>query len=147
MIGWQDLGCLRRAMLLVGRAGLIRGWMTSQARFLAAEEKAEACCAMRMREAPEVRRGLHSDDQLRWGAHREQLDTHQEEDTAVGCCRRRRPGSAVARGRRAATSGLGHSREVAAERRDGEGTGAVRAMGVSRGRCFLRAQEHVLALI
>lgn len=146
MISWQDLGCLRTAKLLVDRAELIPGWMTSQARCLVAEEKAEACCAMRMRAAQEEARGdLHSDDQLRWPIHREQLDTHQEEDNVVGY-RRRRPGSAVAKGRRVATSGLDHSRVVAAERKDGGGTGAARAMGVSRGRCFLRAQEHMLAL-
>lgn len=143
MIGWRDLGCLRRAMLWEGRAELIRGWMTSQNCSLAAEGKAEACCAMRMREAPGVRGGLHSDDQLRWGVHREQLDTHQEEGTVAGC-QRRRPGSVVARDRRAATSELGHSRVVAAERRDGGGRGAARAMD---GRCFLRAREHVLAQV
>jgi hypothetical protein len=139
MIGWRDRGCLQMAMLLEGREELVLVWMKLEGRFLAVEAKAEACCAMQMREArvEEAREDLRNDGRVRWKLHREQSDTHQEEDTVAGC-RRRHPGSAVAKGRMAATSELGHLSVVAAERRDGGVGGVVRAMGV-----FLRA-EHVL---
>jgi hypothetical protein len=128
---WQGRGYLQTAMLLEDRVELVQGWMTSQNRFLAGEERAEACCAMRMRGVQKgARGGLRNDNQLRWQLHGEQLDTHQEEDTVVGC-QRRRPGSAVATNHKAATSGLDHSRAVAVERMDEGEMGAARAMGVS----------------
>jgi hypothetical protein len=111
--------------------------MKSQSRFLVGEAKAEAYCAMRKKEAPEVEvRGDRSDDQVRWKLHREQSDTHQEEEDTVAGCRRRHPGSVVATDRKAATSKLGHLHVVAAERRDGGEGGVVRVMGV-----FLRAED------
>jgi hypothetical protein len=138
MIDWRDRGCLQMAMLLEGRAELVQGWRTSRTRFLAVEAKAEAYCAMQMKEARvEVAQGDRSDDQVRWKLHREQSDTHQEEDTVAGC-RRRHPESAVAMSRMAATSVLGHLHVAAAERRDGVVGGVARVMGV-----FLRA-KHVL---
>ena len=133
------------AKRLAARAELIRDQMMWKMHYRAPEGMAEACCAMQMKEAQEEVRGdLYSDGQLRRKLHRERPDTHQEEDTAAGW-QRRRPKSAVAKGRRAATWVLGHSHGMAAERRDGVAMGAARAMGVSVGRCFLRAREHVLA--
>jgi hypothetical protein len=139
MIDWQDRGCLQMAMLLEGREELVLGWKMWKGRFLAVEAKAEACCAMRMTEArvEEAREDLRSDGRVRWKLHREQSDTHQEEDTVAGC-RRRHPESAVAMSRMAATSVLGHLHVAAAERRDGVVGGVARVMGV-----FLRA-KHVL---
>jgi hypothetical protein len=137
MIDWRDRECLQMATLLEGHAELVLGSMKSQSRFLAVEAKAEACCAMQMKEAREVEvRGDRSDDQVRWKLHRAQSDTHQEEEDTVAGCRRRHPGSVVATGRMAVTSVLGHLHVRAVEQRDEGVGGVVRVMGV-----FLRAED------
>jgi hypothetical protein len=140
MKGWQDHGCQRKAKLLAGHAELVRGWMTSKMHFRPGEGMVEAYCAMRMMEAQvHARERLDIESRVRWHPHHERTRSHWEEGTVAGC-QQRRPGSGVARDRKAATWDLNHFHAMAAGRRDGAATGAVRAMGVSRGRCFLRAR-------
>ena len=113
--------------------------MTSKMHFRLEEEMAEACCAMRMMEAQAgAQERLDIETRLRWQPHHEQTRIHREEGTVAGC-QQRRPGSGVARDRKVVTWGLNHFHAMAAGRRDVAAKGAVRAMDVSRGRCFLRA--------
>jgi hypothetical protein len=140
MKGWRDHGCQRKVKLLVGHAELVQEWMTSKTHFRLEEGMVEACCAMRMMEAQAgAQERLDIGIRLRGHRHHEQTRIHREEGTVAGC-QQRRPGSGVARDRRAATWDLGHSHAMAAGRRDGVAKGVVKAMGVSRGRCFLRAR-------
>jgi hypothetical protein len=136
MKGWQDHGCQRKAKLLAGHAELVRGWMTSKMHFRPGEGMVEAYCAMRMMEAQaDARERLGIEIQV----HHERTRIHWEEGTVAGC-QQRRPASGVAKGRRVATWDLDRCHAMAAGRRDGAAKGAVKAMGVSRGRCFLRAR-------
>ena len=140
MKGWRDHGCQRKVTLLAGHAELVRVWMTSKMRFRPEEGMAEAYCAMRTMEAQAgARERLGIEIRLRWHPHHERTRSHQEEGTVAGC-QQRRPGSGVARDRKAAALGLNHFHAMTAGRRDGAAKGAVRAMDVSRGRCFLRAR-------
>jgi hypothetical protein len=66
MKGWQGRGCRRKVRLSAGHAVLDQGWMTSKMRYLVGEETAEACCAMRMREARMgAQRRLDSENRFR----------------------------------------------------------------------------------
>jgi hypothetical protein len=99
----------------------------------------EAYCAMRTREAQKgAQEHLGIEIHFRWHPHHERTRIHWEEDTVAGC-QQHRPGNGVARDRKVVTSGLNHFHAMAAGRRDVATKGAVRAMDVSRGRCFLRA--------
>ena len=139
MTDWRDRGCLRTAMMLGDRAEPTLVWMTSMTSCQAGEATAEACCAMRTMEAEAgAQEHLGIVIQLRWHPHHDQTRIHWEEGTVAGC-QQRRPGSGVARDRKVVTWELNHFHAVAMGRRDGAARGAARAMGVSRGRCFLRA--------
>jgi len=103
MKGWQDHGCQRKAKLLAGHAEQARGWMTSMMYSRLEEEMVEAYCAMRMMEAQaDAREHLGIESRVRWHPHRERTRNHWEEGTVAGC-QQRRPGSGVARDRKAAT--------------------------------------------
>jgi len=139
MKGWQDRGCQRKVKLLAGHAELVRGLMTLKIHFRPEEEMVEACYAMRMREA-QAGAQERLDIEIRVQGHRHHERTRIHQEGTVAGCQQRRPGSGVARGRKAATWDLGHFHAMAAGRRDGVAKGVVKAMGVSRGRCFLRAR-------
>lgn len=94
---------------------------------------------MRMMEARvDAQERLGIEIRLRWYPHHGQTRIHREEGI-VADCQQRRPESGVARDRKVATSGLNHFHAMAAGRRDGAAKGVVKAMDVSRGRCFLHA--------
>lgn len=113
--GWQDRECRKREMQSGDRAAQAREWMTMMMHFRAEEEKAVAYYGRRMKAAQEeVREGLRDDGQ-RWSEDYVQRQGQAyQEGTGTGC-QRRRPGNAVATGRRAATWELGHSRVVDVE--------------------------------
>lgn len=112
----------------------------SKMHFRPEEEMAEAYCAMRRMEAQaDAQERLGIVIQLRWHPHHDQTRIHWEEGTVAGC-QQRRPGSGVATDRKVATWELEHFHAIATGRRDGAAKGAVRAMGVPRGCCFLRAR-------
>jgi hypothetical protein len=113
--------------------------MTSKMHCRPKEGMVEAYCAMRTREAQKgAQEHLGIEIHFRWHPHHERTRIHWEEDTVAGC-QQHRPGNGVARDRKVVTSGLNHFHAMAAGRRDVATKGAVRAMDVSRGRCFLRA--------
>lgn len=125
------------------RAAQAREWMTMMMHFRAEEEKAVAYYVRRMKAAQEeVREGLRHGCQ-RWSEDDMQRQGQAyQEGTGTGC-QRRRPGSAAATGRRAATWELGHSRVVdvevgeavaVLERRDEAEAGVV---GREMDECFL----------